>query len=276
MSGILPGVMRCHLRRILLSSLVLLAPGCVNFHPLYPTSGAKDPSGKAEDAAASAEERPSVTEPIWQMVGQSVKGRPIRVTTVGYGSRRVLWIGSIHGDEVEGKVATQRLPEALRLAPDALSSITLTIMEDANPDGTAMNMRRNANGVDLNRNFPAANFKPHRIFGIRPLSQPEARAVHDLIVELKPDLVIVAHSWRGDRFINFDGPAENLALRFSRLSGYPMRSSSDMSPTPGSLGSWVGNSLGVPILTLEYRRGREPMAAWLETKEAILAVLLNT
>ena len=214
--------------------------------------------------------------PVWRMVGQSVKGRPLRATTIGHGPRRVLWIGSIHGDEGEGKVATERLPQALSQMPGALSEVTLTILEDANPDGTAMNMRRNSNGVDLNRNFPAANFTPHRIFGIRPLSQPEALVVHDLIISTQPHLVIVAHSWRNDRFINFDGPAEALAVRFSRLSGYPLRNSRDMAPTPGSLGSWVGSTLGIPILTLEYQRGREPLAAWMDTKVAILAVVLNT
>ena len=252
--------------------LGLVASACVNFHPLQPAPDKGSQAGGADDRS----EQPRDVSPVWRVVGQSVKGRPLRATTIGDGPRRVLWIGSIHGDEVEGQVATQRLPQALGQTPGALSQVTLTILEDANPDGTAMKMRRNSNGVDLNRNFPAANFKPHRIFGIRPLSQPEAQVVHDLILSTQPNLVIVAHSWRNDRFINFDGPAEALAMRFSRLSGYPLRNSRDMAPTPGSLGSWVGNTLGIPILTLEYQRGREPLAAWMETKEAILAVVLNT
>jgi len=268
--------------------LALMLPGCVGFHPLNPPWRQLDESGEvgsADQTSASgvgrqvdAQGQPVSTkmlEPLWRMIGQSVKGRPVRATTVGHGPRRVLWIGGIHGDECEGSVATQRLPGALTVIPGALSEVTLTILQDANPDGTAMNMRRNANGVDLNRNFPAANFKPHRLFGTRPLSQPESQLVHDLIASSRPHLVIVAHSWRGARFINYDGPAEDLAMRFSRLSGYPVRDSRDLDSTPGSLGAWVGHSLGIPILTLEYWRGREPWAAWLETKDAILAVVLN-
>ena len=57
------------------------------------------------------------------------------------------------------------------------------------------------------------------------------------------------------------------------LSHYRVRPSDSISPTPGSLGSWVGNGLKIPILTLEYERGREPWAAWSETKDAILSVI---
>ena len=37
----------------------------------------------------------------------------------------------------------------------------------------------------------------------------------------------------------------------------------------------VGNTMGIPILTLEYHRGRDPWTAWLETKAAILAVVME-
>lgn len=227
----------------------------------------------AVDAAAPLP-RPELA---WRMVGQSVKGRPLRVATIGTGKRRVLWVGGIHGDEREGRVATEELPTALAAVPGACSSVTLTILEDANPDGTARNTRGNANGVDLNRNYPAENFKPIRSHGIKPLSQPESRVVHDLIANGKFDLVIVAHSWRNDHFINFDGPpaAAAAAALFAGRSGYPVRDSGDMAPTPGSLGSWCGRTLGVPILTLEYHRGRDSWAAWEETKDAIVAVIVD-
>ncbi|MGE3171656.1 MAG: M14 family zinc carboxypeptidase [Planctomycetota bacterium] len=250
--------------------------GCVQFHPRNPPWHRAGAAGDT-DAGAAAADAPARPEPalVWSVVGQSVQGRPLRATTIGFGPRRVLWIGGIHGDEREGAIATAELPAALAAEPGALDAVTLTILEDSNPDGTERNTRGNANGVDLNRNFPAINFKPHRMFGITPLSQPEARAVHDLIRQLQPDLVIVAHSWRNDRFINFDGPGRELAERFSRLSGYPMRQSTDIAPTPGSLGSWVGNTLGLPILTLEYYRGRDPWSAWQETRLAILAVVVG-
>jgi predicted deacylase len=255
------------LRYLCLGLLWSLPAACVSFQPLE-----KPPARGAADASAAVAPR---LEPDRHMIGSSVAGEPIRIATVGTGPRRVLWIGGIHGDEREGSVATAELPAALAAVPGALEAVTLTILDDVNPDGTAAGTRGNKNGVDLNRNYPAANFKPHRMYGIRPLSQPEARALHDLVLSLQPHLVIVAHSWRGDRFINFDGPAEPLAERFRRLSTYPLRKSADIAPTPGSLGSWVGKTLGIPILTIEYRRGSDPTRAWQETKAAILAVVVD-
>jgi murein peptide amidase A len=217
-------------------------------------------------------------EPLvaWKEIGVSVKGRPLLAAKVGRGPRRVLWVGGIHGDEREGEVATEELPEAFLDEPGAAERVTLHILEDANPDGSAMKVRGNANGVDLNRNYPSQNFKADRRNGGRPLSQPEARALHDLILSIEPHLVIVAHAWRGDHFINFDGPGEELAELFSKHSGFPVRTSESIGPTPGSLGSWAGKDLGIPILTLEYRRGRNPDEAWRETRSAILAVITGT
>jgi predicted deacylase len=261
---------------------VAVLPGCVQFHPRNPpwrkqqaaaADTAAAPEGATEPAAAAT--APKGPPVVWRVIGQSVEGRPLRVTTVGHGPRRVLWIGGIHGNEREGRVATAELSAALAARKGALAAVTLTILEDVNPDGSARNTRGNKNGVDLNRNFPAKNFKPHRMYGITPLSQPEARALHDLVLQIEPHLVIVAHSWSNDRFINFDGPAKGLAERFSRLSSYPVKASEDIAATPGSLGSWVGRTLGVPILTLEYRRGRDPELAWQDTRVAILEVVLG-
>lgn len=261
--------------------LTAVVGGCVQFHPRNPPWLAKAAPADATASAATTAPADAVDSGgrrsalVWRVVGQSVKGRPLRATTIGNGPRRVLWIGGIHGNEREGSVATRELPAAFAALPGALQQVTLTILEDSNPDGSAANSRGNANGVDLNRNFPAVNFVAHRQFGIRPLSQPESRAVHDLILQTNPHLMIVAHSWSDARFINFDGPAQAIAAQFSRLSGYPLRASEDIAPTPGSLGSWVGHTLERPILTLEYRRGRDPVAAWQETRHAILTAILG-
>jgi murein peptide amidase A len=215
------------------------------------------------------------TEPTeWQTIGTSHEGRPLRIRRVGRGPRRVLWVGGIHGNEREGKVATDDLPRAFLEVPGAVEQVTLTILEDVNPDGSAANTRGNARGIDLNRNYPAGNFLAGPQYGERPLDQPEAKALHDLVLAERPHLVIVAHSWRNDHFINFDGPAERLAELFSQKSGYRVQPSDKIAPTPGSLGSWIGRTLGIPILTLEYQRGSNPIGCWMDTRKAILAVAL--
>ncbi|HEB52909.1 MAG TPA: hypothetical protein ENI87_06615 [bacterium] len=247
--------------------------GCVSFHPLDKQWDREaKPSVTAVDADAPVR-RPRPTP--WQTIGSSVQGRPLRIRRIGHGPRRVLWIGGIHGNEREGALTTDRLPAAFAREPGAAEQVTLTILEDANPDGTAANTRGNANGVDLNRNYPAANFVPGPRFGRFPLDQPEAKALYDLVLAERPHLVIVAHSWRDDHFINFDGPALDLAERFSRHSGYRVHASDRFAPTPGSLGSWVGRKLQIPILTLEHQRGSDPLRCWLATRRAILSVILK-
>lgn len=229
------------------------------------------PAPPAHDAAPIAAPSP------WRDFGASTRGRPLRLRSVGYGPRRALWIGGIHGDETEGSIATDELPAAF-LAMGLAPLVTLTIVEDVNPDGRAVRQRRNARGVDLNRNYPSRNYEPGDDRGDAALSEPEARALHDLILAEKPAIVIVAHSWgrkaTGPRaFINFDGPSERIARRFAVASSYPVVPSTDIHGTPGSLGSFVGKDLGIPILTIEYERGRDGRQCWDETRAAILGAI---
>ena len=216
------------------------------------------------------EREPAIAE---RQFGLSVEGRPLRVRVAGDGPRQVLWIGGIHGDEREGSVSTAALPHAFLANARLAGRVRLWVVEDVNPDGSARRTRRNARGVDLNRNYPATNYRPSAENGPSPLSEPEALALHDLVREIRPDLVIVAHSARGRNFINWDGPADRFAARFSSLTRYPIVASESLHGTPGSLGSWLGRDLHIPILTLEHRNGADPQQCWERTREAILAVI---
>ncbi len=214
----------------------------------------------------------------WKVFGQSIEGRGLWHRTIGSGPRRVVWIGGIHGDESEGITATKHLGEAFVEVSGLCKEVTLIIVEDINPDGRIHKTRGNARGVDLNRNYPAKNYKSGGSRGAKPISEPEAEALYHLLIKSDPHLVLVAHSWgrrkKGPRaFINFDGPAQGLAEEFSHHSKYPVVPSSKMHGTPGSLGSFIGIDKGIPILTIEYERGSDPQRCWEETKEAILAVI---
>lgn len=209
----------------------------------------------------------------WEVVGISVQGRPIRARAFGHGPRVVLFVGGIHGDEAEGAYTTGQLPAAFEAA-GLSDAVTLTILEDANPDGRVVGTRGNANGIDINRNFPATNFDAaNPTNGGTPLSQPESRALVDVIDRIHPDLVMIAHSWAGDQFINFDGPARELAERFSASSGLPVEASTEFAPTPGSLGSYVGRDRGIPVLTIEVLKGSDPRAVWDKLQPALLQAI---
>jgi hypothetical protein len=254
---------------------------------LTTSAAASGCGGPASDTSAAASSvstaaSPTTTSPPtatatdaddWQVVGTSVQGRPIRARNVGYGPRHVLFIGGIHGDETEGAYSTDQLPAAFADAGLA-GTVTLTIIEDANPDGRAAGTRTNANGVDVNRNFPAKNFdSANPSNGGTPLSQPESRAVKETIDRISPALVLVAHSWAGRQFINFDGPARAIAERFSESTGLPVEESSSFAPTPGSLGSYFGRDRGIAVLTIEVLKGTDPTAVWDRIRTALLQAI---
>ncbi len=114
-----------------------------------------------------------------------------------------LLIGGTHGDEratvpilenfIKAYIETEKLT-----APTAVLSLL-------NPDGYAKNIRYNARGVDLNRNFPH-QWSPHSVeaSGPSPLSEPETRALHDFIVLHRPAKIISLHWALAE--IDADGP----------------------------------------------------------------------
>ncbi|HZQ32641.1 MAG TPA: M14 family zinc carboxypeptidase [Mycobacterium sp.] len=244
---------------------ILAVSGCDS-----PTSGKAIASPQAPTTTTS---QPITGSDEWVAVGTSVQGKPIRARTLGNGPRKVLFIGGIHGDESEGAYSTDQLPAAFTDAGLA-DAVTLTIIEDANPDGRAAGTRDNANGVDVNRNFPASNFdSASPANGGKPLSQPESRAVYDTVNRIGPALIVVAHSWVGSQFINFDGPAREIAEQFSQSSGLPVQTSSSFAPTPGSLGSYFGRDRGIAVLTIELLKGSDGKADWEQIHDALMKAI---
>ncbi|MBC7771978.1 MAG: succinylglutamate desuccinylase/aspartoacylase family protein [Pyrinomonadaceae bacterium] len=192
-------------------------------------------------------------------LGTSRQKQGIDAVTIARGATRVYLIGSIHGDESEGRAALGHIRSAL---DKTTSGATVRLVSDMNPDGSLANTRTSSSGVDLNRNWPASNFRASRSTGPLPLSEPEVELIHADILRFDPHLIIVLHSSRSGPFINFDGPraAQLLADQFvaaARLSGDARwRTVADMGyPTPGSMGSYFGKDRGLPILTVELRRG---------------------
>ena len=115
------------------------------------------------------------------VIGHSVRGRRIVAVVRGPNDarRKVLVVGCIHGNECAGLA----IISALERAP-VVHGVQLWLVPEMNPDGTAADTRQNADGVDLNRNFPYQWERvtdPTYYSGPRPLSEPETRAAVGLI-----------------------------------------------------------------------------------------------
>ena len=129
-------------------------------------------------------------------IGKSVRGEPIQMHLFGSGPRPALVFGGIHGDERNSSVMAERLIEFLHRNPQFAQTRSVAVIPHANPDGLRANTRGNANKVDLNRNFPASNWKSQKAgrHGESPLSEPEARALAQTVQQLNPRLIISLHS----------------------------------------------------------------------------------
>jgi murein peptide amidase A len=162
-------------------------------------------------AAAAAGER--------RVIGHSAQGRPIVLfdSDPSADSLKLLVVGAIHGNETAGMGVARRL-----LASAPLPRVELLIVPTINPDGVTAGTRGNAHGVDLNRNFPH-DWRPlsgGEYSGPGPLSEPESRAAHRLILREQPDVTI----WFHQPFGLIDRPNGNpfAARRFSDLINLPL------------------------------------------------------
>lgn len=149
--------------------------------------------------------------------GTSVQGRPLQAVELGTEGPRLLVTAGIHGIEWIGVLVAL---EVLRLGP--IEGARLLVCPALNPDGIARTeatggdapvgaLRKNANGVDLNRNFPLPyGAIPSRIpfagamdpssatyRGSAPLSEPESRALIELLTDDPPHAAVNLHSFMG-------------------------------------------------------------------------------
>jgi protein MpaA len=167
------------------------------------------------------------------LLGRSRERRPIYAYRLGNpAARRLLVVGTIHGDEPAGRAVTRRL---LRLAPPRRSE--LWIVPDLNPDGRAAGTRGNSAGADLNRDFG-------------PFSQPETRIARALIRELRPWLSVWFHQPQG--LVRAYGPSVAVGRAYARLARARYRT---LAWPPGTAARWQ-NSIGQRSFVVELPRGR--------------------
>ncbi len=208
--------------------------------------------------------------------GLSTKGAPLDVyLPQNEFDPDVLLMAGIHGDEPEGTVL---LSEAMRyLLPEELKNAVILCL---NPDGMAIGTRANANGVDLNRNFPTANWKPDPVYyrnfkeeeqdielspGSKSASELETVALVKLIEKLNPKYIVALHA----PLACIEDPLfSNLSKWIAERSNLPLVESVGYE-TPGSLGSWAADNDKI-IITYELQS-----TSLIEIKKHHLQVIID-
>jgi protein MpaA len=195
----------------------------------------------------------------------------------GTGSPAILIFGGIHGDEYTSSYVVRNLVFVLSKDPSLYAGKTVAVIASVNPDGLVANTRVNANGVNLNRNFPATNWRLTRrsadFGGSRPASEPETRAIVKAIEELNPVCIVSVHTATGGTTCNnYDGPGADIAQLLSDNNHYRVLESIGY-PTPGSFGTWAGIDRNIPTITLELPQEATSSVAWRQNKAALLALI---
>lgn len=199
----------------------------------------------------------------------SVEGRPLRTVRRGDpdAPRRVLVIGSVHGNEPAGSAVVDLL--RTRRAPGGAQIWTV---RNLNPDGARRKQRGNARGVDLNRNFPhgwrpagRGPFYP----GPRAASEPETRWAVALIRAVRPHVTVWLHQPYG--FV-VDTPAAEAAVvrRYARVARLSIRR---LPRYRGTATGWQNaRSPGTSAFVVELPAGRRARSELMRHVRAIEAV----
>ncbi len=197
-------------------------------------------------------------------IGTSVQGRGITAYKFGNGGSYVLLVGGTHGNEKSSTYTLNSFVDYLESHYDQIPAHrTVVVVPNLNPDGFAKTQRTNANNVDLNRNFPANDWKqgvsmPDGSFnanggGGAPLSEPESSALASYTLSISPRLVLTYHAAVGVAIPNFSGDSDALTKVYDQKSnlGYSSGGGLFNYDTTGAYEDWLRDKHSIPTILLE-------------------------
>jgi protein MpaA len=229
-----------------------------------------DPQAKT----VSGFERPIIVDSLsWSGYYRSTERRPIESTILGKGPRRIAIMASLHGDELQSVALVEELARCLKANPDYLRQTTVLLIKTPNPDGSFSQSPYNPRGVDLNHNFPSANWASleNKRAGAKSGSEAETKAIVRLLTDFKPVLVVHVKDSRTTGFVNFEGPAQARAEQTASLiSCQVMQGRGER--TTGSVENYALTRLSCPSLTLLLPREVNDEAAWAANRDGLVSL----
>jgi protein MpaA len=201
--------------------------------------------GPAAPSASAARDDAVLSK---RKLGESVQGRKIMAYRLGDKSRfRVVLISTMHGDEARPR----RILLSLRNGP-SISGVDLWVVPTYNPDGMAAGNRKNAHGVDLNRNYPYnwADLDGPYESGPHPKSEPETRAMVRFLKDVKPHRILSFH--QPLHGVDLDTKNKKFARKVARVLKLPKKTFTCGGVCHGTMTSWYNHKFSGAALTVEY------------------------
>jgi protein MpaA len=174
--------------------------------------------------------------------------------------RKILVFSLIHGDEFPSGTVARSWMERLTVIEPRNHWRVVPVL---NPDGLKNKTRVNANGVDVNRNFPTKDWEEkalaywekntkkdkRRYPGPKPASEKETLCAMAHIDDFNPDLILSIHT--PYNVLDFDGP---------KISppAFPHIPWKNLGNYPGSLGRYMWVDRSKPTLTIELSGNHVP------------------
>lgn len=215
----------------------------------YDAAGAAPAPAAAAPALRAA--APSVTDDAVvrrRKIGESVEGRAIMAYRLGERGRPpVVLVSTMHGDEPD----TRRILTALRDGP-RIVGVDLWVVPTYNPDGLAAGTRKNAHGVDLNRNYPYrwTDLDGDYESGPKPKSEPETRAMVRFLKRVEPRRILSFHQ----PLYGVDTDTKNkvFARKVARTLELPRKTFDCGGVCHGTMTGWYNHKFDGAALTVEY------------------------
>ena len=240
---------------------VMLLPSYVSAEAIAEATEVQDQCKRISDRLASLSYMRCLSHKYELAGGHSVEGSPILIKSFQNEKDenrhpRVLLIGGTHGNEYASISTIYKWITLLNQSH--ADSYDWRIIPLLNPDGLMQkpSSRTNADGVDLDRNFPTndgdhnamqyweenTNRDPEYFPGKKALSEPESQWLAEEIKQYQPDAIITIHA-----------PLSSSAYKSSNIKQSKKGGQYQQSITtfPGSFNQYVGTEINIPILTVE-------------------------
>ena len=188
---------------------------------------------------------------------RSQMGNIIRCYKIGNNGKKILLIGCIHGNEKAGILLSLNILNEI-YAQEKLTN-TLICIPTVNPDGNVLDTRTNLNKIDINRNFPAANWvytdsaklkekKKQYWGGEHAASEIETKFILKIDSLYNPDALIILHQFMD--CVQYDGTGLKLAEYIAGQTNQKLLDNIGYK-TEGSIGSFFGDDKKKEVVTIE-------------------------
>ena len=249
----------------------------------------------------TADQYPNICQLV--QFGTSVQNRPLLMlkisdnATIEENEPELKYFGSIHGDEVVGYDMLIRLIQLLTTQygidpriTNMVNNTEIWINPMLNPDGYAAGIRYNANGIDLNRNFPMPTGVQHpdgEPWAAETIAVMDFSNAHDfdLALNFHGGSLVINYPWDYTTTLTPDNDLLiEMALTYSR-ENLPMYNSTEFLHgivngaawyiVTGSMQDWNYHYTDCIEMTAEISNNKWPPAStldtfWNENRESML------